>query len=161
MAGDINFDERTWEAYNAANRAFADAVLATVEEGDLVWVQDYHLMLMPNMLRQAIDAKGLKNVRIGWFLHTPFPSSEVYRILPVRKEILEGVLSCDLIGFHTFDYARHFLSSCQTVLGAETTSNGLEWKGRFVRCGTYPIGIDPEKFEHVSLSLFCWHGRDS
>ena len=159
LAGDINFDERTWDAYTQANQAFADAVLATVQDGDLVWIQDYHLMLMPNMLRRAMNARGFKNVRLGWFLHTPFPSSEVYRILPVRREILEGVLSCDLIGFHTFDYARHFLSSCQTILNAETTSNGLLYQERFIQCGTYPIGIDPDKFAHVILFHYFgnWH----
>ena len=86
-----------------------------MQDGDLVWVHDYHLMLLPAMLREEIgDSKS--NVKIGFFLHTPFPSSEIYRILPVRNEILIGVLHCDLIGFHTYDYARHFLSSCSRIL---------------------------------------------
>lgn len=72
-------------------------------------------MLLPAMLREEIGT-SVKNVRIGFFLHTPFPSSEIYRILPVREEILQGVLHCDLLGFHTFDYARHFLSSCSRIL---------------------------------------------
>lgn len=113
--GEISFDENAWVAYRDANRLFAKAVAKSVKDGDLVWVHDYHLMLLPAMLREEIGT-SVKNVKIGFFLHTPFPSSEIYRILPVREEILEGVLHCDLLGFHTFDYARHFLSSCSRIL---------------------------------------------
>jgi trehalose-6-phosphate synthase len=73
----------------------------------------------------------------------------MFRILPVRKEILQGVLECDLLGFHTFDYARHFLSSCNGILGLATTPNGVEYNGKIVQVGTFPIGIDPEKFAQV------------
>ena len=86
-----------------------------VQDGDLIWVHDYHLMLLPEMLRKELGDTR-KNVKIGFFLHTPFPSSEIYRILPVREKLLLGVLYCDLIGFHTYDYARHFLSSCSRIL---------------------------------------------
>lgn len=86
-------------------------------------------------------------IKIGFFLHTPFPSSEIYRILPVRREILLGILHCDLIGFHTYDYARHFLSSCTRILGLPTMPNGAEFEGRYVHVGTYPIGIEPSQFE--------------
>ena len=111
----MSFDESAWIAYRDANRQFAKAVASVVKDGDLIWVHDYHLMLLPAMLREEIgDSK--KNVRIGFFLHTPFPSSEIYRILPVRNDILLGVLHCDMIGFHTYDYARHFLSSCSRIL---------------------------------------------
>ena len=112
--GDINFSEDGWQAYQAANRLFAKAIAKDVRDGDLVWVHDYHLMLLPGMLREEVGPE--KDIQIGFFLHTPFPSSEIYRILPVRNEILSGVLHCDLIGFHTSDYARHFLSSCSNVL---------------------------------------------
>ncbi|KAJ1794145.1 Trehalose-6-P synthase/phosphatase complex synthase subunit, partial [Coemansia sp. RSA 2399] len=115
-------------------------------DGDLVWIQDYHLMLMPLMLRRLLDERGLKGVKIGWFLHTPFPSSELYRILPVRKEILEGVLAADLLGFHTYDYARHFLSSCARILGLQTTPDIVETATRMVHVGTFPIGINPTTF---------------
>lgn len=102
-------------------------------------------MLLPQMLREEIgDSK--KDVKIGFFLHTPFPSSEIYRILPVREALLTGLLDCDLIGFHTYDYARHFLSSCSRILDTPTTPNGVDWNGRFVTVGAFPIGIDPEKF---------------
>ena len=113
--GEITFDESAWNAYEQANRLFAKAIASEVQDGDLVWVHDYHLMLLPAMLREEIG-NTKANVKIGFFLHTPFPSSEIYRILPVRNEILLGVLHCDLIGFHTYDYARHFLSSCSRIL---------------------------------------------
>ena len=78
--------------------------------------------------------------------HTPFPSSEIYRILPVRREILLGILHCDLIGFHTYDYARHFLSSCTRILGLPTMPNGVELEGHYAHVGTFPIGIEPGQF---------------
>jgi len=161
--GEITFDEGAWSAYREVNRLFAKTVAKDVQDGDLVWVHDYHLMLLPQMLREEIgDTK--KNVKIAFFLHTPFPSSEIYRILPVREALLLGVLDCDLIGFHTYDYARHFLSSCSRILSVfprtrflrsqanmdnsstQTTPNGVDHNGRFVTVGAFPIGIDPEKF---------------
>jgi len=144
--GEITFDESAWEAYTEANRLFAKAIAADVEDNDLVWVHDYHLMLLPDMLRKEIGTSK-RNVKFGFFLHTPFPSSEIFRILPVRNEILLGVLQCDLIGFHTYDYARHFLSSCARILGLPTTPNGVEYDGKHVSIGAFPIGIDPSKFE--------------
>lgn len=142
--GEITFDESAWEAYRQVNMLFAQAVAKDVQDGDLIWVHDYHLMLLPEMLRNMLGDK--KNVKIGFFLHTPFPSSEIYRILPVREELLQGLLQCDLIGFHTYDYARHFLSSCSRILETQTTPNGVEFRGKFVTVGAFPIGIDPEKF---------------
>lgn len=145
---EVQFDDVSWRSYQEANRIFAETTASMVNDGDLVWVQDYHLMLVPAMLREQIAGKK-HNVKIGFFLHTPFPSSEIYRILPVRREILVGVLHCDLIGFHTYDYARHFLSSCARVLGLTTLPNGLEFQGKMVSVGTFPIGIDPDKFEEA------------
>nr|POE93561.1 alpha,alpha-trehalose-phosphate synthase [udp-forming] 1 [Quercus suber] len=146
--GEITFDESAWEGYMDANRIFAKEIARDVKDNDLVWVHDYHLMLLPAMLREELDQMSPrpKNVKFGFFLHTPFPSSEIYRILPVRNEILEGVLHCDLLGFHTYDYARHFLSSCARILGLATTPNGVEFHGKLVTVGAFPIGIDPEKF---------------
>lgn len=95
-------------------------------------------------------ADGVSNrgaIKIGFFLHTPFPSSEIYRILPVRREILLGILHCDLIGFHTYDYARHFLSACTRILGVPTMPNGAEFEGRYVHVGTFPIGVEPAGFQ--------------
>ena len=147
--GEITFDESAWDGYVEANRLFAKEIAKDVQDHDLVWVHDYHLMLLPAMLREEIAAdttKKRKNVKLGFFLHTPFPSSEIYRVLPVRNEILQGVLHCDLIGFHTYDYARHFLSSCARILGLATTPNGVEFEDKLISVGAFPIGIDPEKF---------------
>ncbi|KAG8740733.1 Trehalose-6-P synthase/phosphatase complex synthase subunit [Ceratobasidium sp. 414] len=172
--GEMNFDEANWLAYRQANLKFAEAIRALVRPRDMVWVQDYHLMLLPMLLRGLIDGPGkdgslthtelakikegiveetpevehdvLSDVKIGFFLHTPFPSSEIYRILPVRREILLGILYSDLIGFHTYDYARHFLSSCTRILGAPTMPNGIEFEGHYSQVGTFPIGIDPDQF---------------
>ncbi|KAL3426315.1 Alpha,alpha-trehalose-phosphate synthase [Phlyctema vagabunda] len=143
--GEITFDESAWAAYKDVNRLFAKTMAKDVQDGDLIWVHDYHLMLLPEMLREEIG-NTKKNVKIGFFLHTPFPSSEIYRILPVREALLLGVLHCDLIGFHTYDYARHFLSSCSRILETPTTPNGIEFRGKYVTVAAFPIGIDPEKF---------------
>lgn len=143
--GEMNFDETAWAAYIEANKQFASAIASQVNDNDLVWVHDYHLMLLPQMLREL--TKNKSNVRIGFFLHTPFPSSEIYRILPVRKEILLGVLSCNLIGFHTYDYARHFLSSVSRIVSdVKTVPNGIEYEGHSISVGAFPIGIDVDKF---------------
>ncbi|CCE88986.1 Piso0_001781 [Millerozyma farinosa CBS 7064] len=144
-SGEMNFDENAWAAYIEANREFCHEIVQQVEDDDIIWVHDYHLMLLPQMLREEL--KGKKNIRIGFFLHTPFPSSEIYRILPVRKEILVGVLSCDLIGFHTYDYARHFLSSVSRIVANVTIwPNRIDYAGRSVAVGAFPIGIDVDKF---------------
>lgn len=145
---EVSFNESFWDAYKEANRAFAKAVIGTIKDGDTVWVHDYHLMLLPEYLREEIDAmeNPVKNIKMGFFLHTPFPSSEIYRILPYREDLLRGTLNCDLIGFHTYDYARHFLSACSRILGIATSPNGLTYNGRNVQVGVFPIGIDPEKF---------------
>ena len=145
---EINFNEYAWEGYQEANRTFAKTVAKDVRDGDLVWVQDYHLMLLPAMLREELEKMPVKprNVKIGFFLHTPFPSSETYRILPVRNEILEGVLHSDLIGFHTYDYVRHFLSACSRLMGLHQTPNAVGYQGKAVQIGAFPIGIEPQTF---------------
>jgi trehalose 6-phosphate synthase/phosphatase len=130
-----------WAAHQAANATFADAVLAHYQPGDVVWVQDYHLMLLPALLKLRVP-----RMKVGWFLHTPFPSSEIYRTLPVREEVLRAVLKADLIGFHTYDYARHFVSACTRILGLEGTPEGVEDAGSLTRVAAFPIGIDPERF---------------
>ncbi|KAK9830458.1 hypothetical protein WJX72_011880 [[Myrmecia] bisecta] len=130
-----------WAAHQEANRKFADTVFSHYEPGDVVWVQDYHLMLLPALLKQKKP-----KMKVGWFLHTPFPSSEIYRTLPVREEVLRAVLKADLIGFHTYDYARHFVSACTRILGLEGTPEGVEDNGSLTRVAAFPIGIDPDRF---------------
>lgn len=142
--GEITFDEGAWQAYKDVNMLFAQEIMKDVRDGDLIWVHDYHLMMLPEMLRQQLAGKN-DNVKIGFFLHTPFPSSEIYRILPVREELLRGVLHCDLVGFHTYDYVRHFLSSCSRILQTPTSPNGINFDDKFVSVGAFPVGIDPNK----------------
>ena len=112
--GEVFFSEEAWQAYQLANRKFAQAIAKEVQDGDMVWVHDYHLMLVPAMLREEVGP-GIK-FKIGFFIHSPWPSSEIWRVLPLRTQILKGLLHSDLIGFHTHDYARHFLTSCYIVL---------------------------------------------
>ncbi|DAZ96531.1 TPA: hypothetical protein N0F65_011208 [Lagenidium giganteum] len=138
------FDFRLWDAYKLANKRFAQAVSQVYREGDFVWVHDYHLMMLPSLLR-----KRHPRCKIGWFLHTPFPSSEMYRMMPVGTQILEGLLGADLLGFHTYDYARHFLSACSRLPGASSSPKGIDWEDHFSAVGVYPIGIDPEHFEEI------------
>ncbi|XP_009604625.1 probable alpha,alpha-trehalose-phosphate synthase [UDP-forming] 9 [Nicotiana tomentosiformis] len=143
------FDRQLWQAYVSANKLFADKVMEVVNpEDDYIWVQDYHLMVLPTFLR-----KRYHRVKLGFFLHSPFPSSEIYRTLPVRDEILKGLLNCDLIGFHTFDYARHFLSCCSRMLGLDYESKrghiGLDYFGRTVYIKILPVGIHKGRLELV------------
>lgn len=130
-----------WQAYQQVNQLFAQAVADVVRKDGTVWVHDYHLMTMPGMLRGIMPT-----VSIGFFLHIPFPSFEIYRLLPQRKEILRGLLGADLIGFHIYDYARHFLSSCLRLLGISSHQGMLEYEGRRIKTDAYPIGIDYQKF---------------
>lgn len=130
-----------WDAYQQVNQLFAEAASRVAGPDVSVWVHDYHLMTMPSMLRAI-----LPSVSIGFFLHIPFPSFEIYRLLPQRKEILKGLLGADLIGFHVYDYARHFLSSCLRLLGVTSHQGVLEYEGRSIKTDAYPIGIDYDKF---------------
>ncbi|CAA6665653.1 unnamed protein product [Spirodela intermedia] len=141
------FDRSLWEAYLAANKIYSQKVIEVINpEEDYVWVHDYHLMAVPTFLRRRFN-----RLRMGFFLHSPFPSSEIYRALPVREEILKALLNSDLIGFHTFDYARHFLSCCSRLLGLEYQSRrgyiGLEYFGRTVGIKIMPVGVHIGKLE--------------
>jgi trehalose 6-phosphate synthase/phosphatase len=130
-----------WGAYRAANEKFADAVAHAWRPGDLVWVHDYQLMLVPQMLRAR-----LPSARIGFFLHIPFPASEVMRILPWRDQVLEGLLGADLLGFHTFAYRSHFASSVLRILGIPTQGDCVNVDGRGIRLGVFPLGVDAQTF---------------
>ncbi|KAL1812751.1 hypothetical protein DCAR_0625002 [Daucus carota subsp. sativus] len=143
------FDRSMWEAYVSANKLFSQKVIEVINpEDDFVWIHDYHLMVLPTFLRRRFN-----RLRMGFFLHSPFPSSEIYRTLPVREEILKALLNSDLIGFHTFDYARHFLSCCSRMLGLEYQSKrgyiGLEYFGRTVGIKIMPVGIHMGQIESV------------
>lgn len=136
---------KDWEAYQEVNQQFAETVAAEYKPGDRIWVQDYQLCLVPGMLR-----KLLPEASIGFFLHIPFPASGVFRILPWRRQILEGLLGADVIGFHTFSYARQFSSSLLRLLGLESDVDTVSYQGRFVRIGAFPISIDTSYFENAS-----------
>ncbi|XP_042502872.1 probable alpha,alpha-trehalose-phosphate synthase [UDP-forming] 9 [Macadamia integrifolia] len=143
------FNRSLWQAYVSANKIFADKVMEVINpEEDYVWVHDYHLMILPTFLRRRFN-----RVKLGFFLHSPFPSSEIYRTLPVRDEILRALLNSDLIGFHTFDYARHFLSCCSRMLGLDYESKrghiGLEYFGRTVYIKILPVGVHMGQLESV------------
>ncbi|CAG8747612.1 33931_t:CDS:10, partial [Gigaspora margarita] len=142
---DTDFHQEDWESYKTVNDLFADAIKDIVQDDDLIWIHGHHLMLLPEMLRKRISNRKL-NVKIGYFLHTSFPSSDIYRILPVREEILTSVLKSDLVGFQTVDCARHFLSTCTSTLGLLTKSNKVYYEDKHVHVGIFPISIDPEKF---------------
>lgn len=130
------------DAYTRVNQLFLEAVAEEYREGDLVVVYDYQLMLLPAMLR-----KRFPEVACAFFLHCPFPSSEFYRMLPAREQLLRGTLGADLVSFNHFDYVRHFLNACMRVLGLETSKSRLEFGGRLVSVSICPAGINPDEFE--------------
>jgi trehalose 6-phosphate synthase/phosphatase len=137
----VPVDATGWDAYREANEAFAEAVIREHRAGDTIWVHDYQLMLVPALLRER-----LPHARIGFFLHIPFPSSEVFRVLPWRRRILEGLLGADLVGFHTFAYMRHFLASLLHVEGIEADIDRIRVGDREVSLGVFPMGVDSASF---------------
>ncbi|KAI6698171.1 hypothetical protein NL676_018290 [Syzygium grande] len=141
------FSRPQWQAYVSANKVFADKIMEVINpEEDYVWIHDYHLMVLPTFLR-----KKFHRIKIGFSLHSPFPSSEIYRTIPVRDKILKALLNCDLIGFYTFDYARHFLSCCSRMLGLDYESKRgyikLDYHGRTVSVKILPGGIHMSQFQ--------------
>ena len=135
------FSESHWESYQSINRKFAEAVLKNIAPGDTIWIHDYQLMLCPKMIRDLRP-----DVKIGFFLHIPFPSFEIFRTFPKREALLEGVLGADLIGFHTYDYERHFLSSIKRILRLDVNFNKITLGIREIEVNTFPMGIDYERY---------------
>lgn len=132
---------QSWNAYRSVNDRFARAVAEAAPPASLVWVHDYQLFLVPERLRALRP-----DLRIGFFLHVPFPSHEVFRVLPWREELLRGVMGADLVGFHTESYGHHFAVTAAEVLGADIDHDELQWDGRSVRVGAFPISIDIERW---------------
>lgn len=145
----VQYDEDFWAHYRQVNENFCDTVMQIAEPGDLIWIHDYHLMLLPKLIRER-----LPNVSLGFFLHIPFPSFEIFRLLPGawRREILEGLLGADLIGFHTYDYTHYFLRCIQRILGYENNMGHIIADNHLVRADIFPMGIDFQKFKNAAIS---------
>ncbi|KAG0742219.1 hypothetical protein G6F57_010744 [Rhizopus arrhizus] len=138
-------EKSQWSDYVAVNRQFADTIIENYQPNDIIFINDYHLLLVPEMIREK-----LPEAAIGIFIHATFPSSEIFRCLQTRKEILNGILGANLVGFQTYSYARHFISSCTRVLGCETTQVGVNHHGAQILVGTFPIGVDCNR-----VTQFC------
>lgn len=138
-------DEGWSNAYQEVNEIFADNILPYVEDDDMIWVHDYHLLLLPGILRDRLKKK--KNLKIGFFLHTPFPTEDYFTILPFREEICKSLLLCDVVGFHTNQYAKDFLDSARIVLpGVAKSPRDLHWDGRRVIVHGFPLGIEADEW---------------
>ena len=137
----VRFDPADWKAYVKANQIFRDEILKHLRPDDLVWIHDYHFLLLPQMLREAVP-----EISIGFFLHVPFPSSSVFRIIPKREELLQGMLGADYLGFHTHRYLQHFRTSILRLLGLTSQMDHVELDKRTIRLDALPIGIAPHEF---------------
>jgi trehalose 6-phosphate synthase/phosphatase len=143
----VVLDESYFESYAEANRLFAERIKTVYQPGDFIWVHDYQLFLVPELLRRIFPGSN-----IGFFLHIPFPAFEVFRNMPRRwrEAILNGMLGADLIGFHTYDYSQYFLRAVSRLLGNEITMNSVTSNDRIVRVDAFPIGIDYDKFNDAA-----------
>jgi trehalose 6-phosphate synthase/phosphatase len=139
-------ERRAWADYYRMNVKFAARILEIYKPGDIVMIHDYHLLLLPSMLRQRVP-----HMYITFFLHVPFPSSEFLRCLPRRNEVLEGVLGANLIGFQSYSYSRHFVSCCTRILGFPSDIAGVDAYGAKVTVGVFPIGIDAAGVEKLAF----------
>jgi trehalose 6-phosphate synthase/phosphatase len=142
------YSEDFWRAYERVNVAFANVVAGIAKPNDIIWIHDYQLMLLPKLLRER-----LPKATIGFFLHIPFPSFEIFRLLPWRKQILEGLLGADLVGFHTYDYTGHFMDSVHRLLGYEAAMGQITMADRVVRADTFPMGINYEQYSSAVQDL--------
>ncbi len=138
------YTRTNWDAYIRVNEIFSKEIARIAKPQDIIWIHDYHLMLLPQLLRDR-----LPEATIGFFLHIPFPSSEVFRILPTRKDIIQGLIGSDLIGFHTYDYAYHFIQTVRRLLGHEASMGRLIVNNRVVSVDAFPMGIDYDKFHRA------------
>ncbi|WP_299823235.1 bifunctional alpha,alpha-trehalose-phosphate synthase (UDP-forming)/trehalose-phosphatase [uncultured Pontibacter sp.] len=141
------YDQQFWDTYVQANQKFCDEVVKQADPDDTIWVHDYQLLLLPSMLREK-----LPDCTIGFFQHIPFPSYEVFRLLPWRKKLLEGMLGSDLVGFHTYDDMRHFLSSVNRLVGYGSMHGWINTGNRSLLVDSFPMGIDYEKYSQTAVS---------
>ncbi|MFW5813818.1 MAG: bifunctional alpha,alpha-trehalose-phosphate synthase (UDP-forming)/trehalose-phosphatase [Spirochaetota bacterium] len=140
----VTYDDDLWDSYREVNERYFERLKEFLEPDDIVWIHDYQLMLLP-----ALVKNHQPDARVGFFLHIPFPSYEVFRLLPWREDMLRGLLGADLIGFHTYDYARHFLSSVRRLLGYDHDLASVRYENRLVRVDVFPMGIDYEKYANA------------
>lgn len=154
--GDGGREAELWGAYTAVNRQFANVVVQVFNEGDLVWVHGFHLMVLPSYLVRRIPM-----AKVGIFLHTPFPSSEIFRTVWCREDLLRGMLNADQVGFHLFEYARHYLTCCRRLLGLNygmiPDSYGgynlaVESNGRHVTVTSIHAGVEPQVLNQILTS---------
>jgi trehalose 6-phosphate synthase/phosphatase len=144
----VEFRKEYFEDYRKINQLFADAIVNIYQQGDILWIHDYQLMMVPDLLR-----KVLPEATIGFFLHIPFPSYEIFRLLPTgwKKQLMQGVMGADLIGFHTHDYVQHFIQSAKMILQVESQFNTIYYGSRMVKIDQFPIGIDYQKFRDACV----------
>jgi trehalose 6-phosphate synthase/phosphatase len=131
----------SWQAYQRVNQLFAEAVASVAQPGDIIWVHDYHLMLLPRLIKDQ-----LPEMTVGFFLHIPFPSFEILRLLPWRRQVVEGLMGAELIGFHTYDYVQYFLNSVHSLLGYESFMGQITAADRITKADVFPLGIDYQHF---------------
>ncbi len=143
----VEYDPNLWQAYQKVNEIFADAIVNVAKEDDIFWVQDYHFMLLPRLIRDR-----LPKATIGFFLHIPFPSYEVYRLLPWSREIVEGLLGANLVGFHTHDYVWNFLDSTRNLLGYSSSMGWITTTDHVSKADAFPIGIGYEYYSDIAKS---------
>ncbi len=143
-----DFKSEDWQSYIAVNQKFADVAVNNIDDDDMIWVHDYQLLLVPQMIKEKRP-----NVTVGFFLHIPFPSFEVFRLLPWRNELISGMLGADLIGFHIYDYQRHFFSCVRRLLGHEVSFNQIMLEDRVILSETFPMGIDYNKFAQAAEDI--------
>src|SRR6201985_3774267 len=139
-----SYKQSNWDFYREVNQKFCDAVLEVAKPGDTIWIHDYQLLLLPALVRAVMP-----DVSIGFFLHIPFPSHEMFRLIPWRSELLSGMLGADLIGFHTFDDVRHFLATVSRILPVSTSANIVSCNDRSIVAESFPMGIDFEKYNSL------------
>jgi trehalose 6-phosphate synthase/phosphatase len=152
----VTYSEVSWKAYLKINRLYAEKILEIIQEGDILWIHDYHLLLLPQMIREQRP-----DISIGLFSHVPFPSFEIFRLLPWRQEIVEGMLGADLIGFQTYDYVRHFMSSVRRLMGVDSVFNRISIGERTLKVDVFPKGINYERFRNKALEIHSNHPRPS
>ena len=142
-----HYEEDHWQEYRHVNQVFGEAVVKALRPDDVLWIHDYHLMLLPKLVREKFP-----EMPIGFFLHIPFPSWEIFRMLPRvwREEIIDGLLGSSLLGFHTHDYVRYFLTSVLRTAGFEHQLGSLAMRDRVVKVDTFPMGVEFEHFAQAA-----------